>query len=477
MKKLCTVAGIFALGLVSACSDSSSSGGDGGQPPVDPPARATLQVVHASSNAPAVNITADGAVAFAAVDYKESPIPVTLAAGTTLDVGVDAILPDGSTLTVLELPGQTFEGDMIYSVFAVGNVGDVGDTALQAVAVTRSEFFVPSNIIRATALHAAAGAPEVDIYVAEAGLPIESLSPINGATPVAFGDSLGPLDLGEGTYQIRVTLAGDVEAIVFDSGPLALPGGIDPIVAAVDNTNAASDSPISILLVDRLGVSEVQDIMTEAAVRVTHAVPDVGEPVDVLVDDEIVVPDFDFTNTAGPLFLDAGSYVFQVALNGQVVINGPTVDEDGDDVPPVSTDLLDGDYLDAIAVGSVAADNLGLLTEFDDRRRVATAAKLRVIHASPSTEDVDLYIVDEATVDITNEDPFASEVPYLFNSGFLEVTPGVYNIYVTPTGTKDKAISVEGAELDADGLYTVIARDPIAPDTALGVILLDDAAP
>ncbi len=478
MKIIRVLAGLFALSLISGCFESSTAGSAAALAPApEPPARATLQVVHASSNAPAVNITAGGAVVFGDVDYKESPIPITLDAGTTVDVGVDAILPDTTTLTVLDLPGQTFDGDTIYTVFAVGNVGDVGDTALQAVAVTRSAFFVPSDTIRATALHAAAGAPDVDIYVSAPGLALDTIMPINGATPVAFTDSLGPLDLAEGEYQIRVTLAGDPDALAFDSGPLNLAGGIDPIIAAVDNTNAGSESPISILLVDRLGVTEVQDILTTAELRVVHAVPDVGAPVDVLVDGVIAVPDFDFTDVAGPVPLDAGSYVFQVALDGLVVINGPTVDDDGDPVPPASTSLADGGYYDAIAVGSVTADNLGLLATADDRRRVATAGKLRVIHASPSTDLVDLYIVDAAVTDITAVDPFAGDIPYLFNSGYLEVTPGSYNIYVTPADTKDKAISAEGVDLDAAGIYTVIARDPIAPGVDLGLIPLDDAAP
>ena len=469
MKILRTVIGLLSLSVLWACSDSSSGSAPISPPPPDPDPVATVQVVHASSNAPAVNVTAGGAILYGDVDYKESQAPKTLPDGTTADITVDAILPDDTTLTVIDLPGQTFEGDTIYTIFAVGNVGDVGATALQTVALTRSVFFVPSDTVRASAVHAAAGAPPVDIYVSEAGLALETIAPINGATPVAFTDSLGPLELTEGVYQIRVTLAGDTDGLVFDSGPITLDGGIDPIIAAVDNTNAGSESPISILLVSRVGVSEVQDILTTAELRATHAVPDVGAPVDVLVDGEIAVPDFDFTDVAGPLPLAAGSYVFQVALNGQVVING--------DVPPESSTLAEGGYYDAIAVGSLTLDNLGLLAVADDRRRVATAGKLRVIHGSPSTDLVDLYIVDSAIVDITAEDPFASDVPYLFNSGYLEVTPGTYNIYITPAGTKDIAIAAEGINLGASGIYTAIARDPIAPATELGLILLDDLAP
>jgi hypothetical protein len=478
MKILRTFGVIATLGLFSACSDSGSSGGGGTDTsPPPPPATATVQVVHASSNAPAVNVTADGSALFSGVDYKATEVPRTLSAGTTADIGIDAIMPDGTTMNVIDLPAQTFDGDIIYSIFAVGNVGDVGDTALQAVTVERSVFFVPSDTIRASAVHAAAGTSDVDIYVAEPGLDITTLTPINDMTPVAFADTLGPIDLPEGEYQIRVTDAGDTDSIIFDSGPITLDGGVDPIIAAIDNTNAGSDAPISVLLVNRLGVMEVHDILTTAELRVTHAVPDVGEPVDILIDDEIVVPDLDFTEVAGPLAQDAGSYVIQGALNGQVVINGPTVDEDGDDVPPASTTLDNGGYYDAIAVGSVTEDNLGLLTAADNRRRVATAGKLRVIHASPSTDLVDLYVVDSATTDITAEDPLASDIPYLFNSDYMEFAPGTYNIYVTPAGMKDKAISLEGVGLDADGIYTAIARDPVAPGIELGLILLDDAAP
>jgi hypothetical protein len=479
MKLQRILAAIFTLSLISACSSSSNSGSTASPTnPIEPASVAKVQVVHASSNAPAVNITAGGAIVFGNLDYKEPRAPITLDEGTTADLTVDAILPDGTTATVLDLPGQTFEGDTIYTVFAVGNVGDAGATALQTVAVTRSAFFVPSDTIRATVIHAAAGAPDVDIYVSSGPTDdIDTLTPINDTTPVAFTDSLGPLDLTEGDYRIRVTPAGQKAPIVFDSGSLTLTGGIDPIIAAVDNTNAGSESPISVLLIDRIGLTEVQDQTTGADLRVTHAVPDVGEPVDVLVDDAVTVPDFDFTDSAGPLTLDAGSYVFQVALNGQVVINPPTVDGDGAEVPPASTTLTAGGYFDAIAVGSVTLDNLGLLAEADDRRRVATAGKLRVIHGSPNTDLVDLYIVDSTITDITAEDAFATDIPYLFNSGYLEVAPGTYNIYITPAGTKDKAISAEGIGLDAGGIYTAIARDPIAPDTALGLILLDDFAP
>jgi len=481
MKHVSSIAALFALVFVSACSDSNRvSTPPQPEQPIEPPSTATIQVVHGSSNAPEVNVTAGGDVVYAAVDYKESPLPISVDAGTTLDIGVDAILPGGDTVTVLELPNQLFEGDLIYTVFAAGNVGDEGDTALQLIPVTRSKNFVPSDTVRVTALHAAAGAPEVDIYVTDPGTDLTTVDPINAEGPVAFGDDpLGPLPIPAGEYRIRITVAGSKTAVAFDSGTVTLEGGTDPIVAAVDNTNAGAaiiegteiPVPVSALVVSRLGVAEILDARTTAEIRVTHAVPDVGAPVEVLVDGDEVLSGFEFTGVEGPLPLPGGSYVFQVAVGGLVVINPPTEDDDGNPVDPVSTTLTDGVYFDAIAVGSVATENLGLFTAADDRRRLATAAKLRVIHAAPSVADVDLYIVDSTITDISAVDPFNEEpIPYLFNSGYLEVAPGAYNIYVTPTGTKDKAISIEGVGLDAAGIYTAIA----AIDAEGGVIGLDD---
>ena len=118
MKQVSSIAALFALVFVSACSDSGGGAPPPPEPPVEPPSTATVQVVHASSNAPEVNVTAGGDIVYAAVDYKESPLPISVSAGTTLDIGVDAILPGGDTATVLELPGQVFEGDLVYTVFA-----------------------------------------------------------------------------------------------------------------------------------------------------------------------------------------------------------------------------------------------------------------------------------------------------------------------------------------------------------------------
>ena len=467
---------LLAAALFIAACDSDDT--DVLQPP-EPTPTFNLQVIHASSNAPAVNVLVDGAETLSAVDYKTASGETTLTIGD-YDLQVDAIFPDGSTAPVIPADNPpltvTFAADINYTVIALGNVGDTGDTALQAKIVERPLTAVPAGNIRLTAVHGAAGAPPVDVYVTAPGADLTQETPLNEATPLAFNDDpLGPVEVPAGEYQVRITVAGSTTAVAFDSGPLDIAAGADIVAIAVDNTNAGPgtvpgagiDIPVSVLLVGDTGAVEALDVQTTAEVRVTHAVPDAGL-VDVYANGALVAPleDFDFTETRGPLALPADDYAFQVApANTQnFVINAAAE----------AIALEAGTFYDAFATGSLMLDNLGLLTAADDRRRLATAAKLRVIHGSPSAGLVDLYVVDAAVTDISNVEPFAEDIPFLFNSTYLELTPGSYNVYITPADSKTIAIPAEGLTLEAAGIYTAVARDPVEPSTDLGLILLDD---
>ena len=472
---LVVAATIFAAG----CSDSSRvNTPPAPDVPPAPPTTFTLQAVHASSNAPAVNINVNGGLAYGNVDYKESPTPVALEAGT-YDLAVDAILPDGSVLpNVIEAPGQAFDALNTYTVFAIGNVGDTGDTALQPKVVVRPATVVPSDTVNVYALHAAAGAPPVNIFVTEPGADISMGDGQVNIDPVPFGaDALGPLPVPAGDYQIRITVASDAtNTPVFDTGTVSLTGGTSPIVAAVDNTTAGSASPVSALVVTTTGVAEILDAGTGADVRVTHAVPDVGvpnDPTDGAVDvyanmaQVAALDSLLYTETRGPLTLPADDYAFQVAPAGTMNF---VINPDGDAIP-----LAAGSYYDAIAIGSVAGMDLDLFAGTDDRRRLATAAKVRIIHGSASAGPVDIYVGPIGTTTIDGLEPFMGleNIPLGADTGYIQVDAGQYQVLVTPTGTSTVAISA-GIDVAAAGLYTIVARDPIAPSAELGVLSLDD---
>jgi len=109
MKGFTKLGMIFAAFALAACDSDSNNNR---VPP--PPAAAffDVQVLHASPDAPAVNVLVDGAVALSDVDYKTGSGHVTLPAGLHT-VQVDGILPGGNA-AVIGPVDITFAGYDLY---------------------------------------------------------------------------------------------------------------------------------------------------------------------------------------------------------------------------------------------------------------------------------------------------------------------------------------------------------------------------
>ena len=102
-----------------------------------------------------------------------------------------------------------------------------------------------------------------------------------------------------------------------------------------------------------------------------------------------------------------------------------------------------------------------------DARSVLTEAKVRLTHASPSTPDVDIYLLPEMG-DINTSDPAFTNVPFGADTGVLSIGAGTYDIYVTAAGSKTPAISATGVALSGGEVWDVIARDPAPMSAEVG---------
>ncbi len=450
MKSLRLGALLVSMFVVAACDSDNS-------PLVTVPQTANIQVLHASPDAPAVNILVDGGAIASDVDYKVGTGQLEVDAGT-YSVEVEGILADGSTATVIGPVDLTFDADTTYSIAAVGPVA-----AIEPVVVSQPRTAVSAGAARLFVLHGAAAAPQVDVFVTTPGADLTATAPTG---TFAFKETIGPAEVAAGDYQIRVTLAGDPTTVVYDSGTVPLADGDDLFVAAVPNTTASA-SPISLVVQNGSAAVEIADAATPASLRVFHTSPD-APAVDVVVNDNFaspLVPGLAFPDFAGYVNVPADDYNVKVTAAG----NPGAIVIDAD------LTLEAGQAYDVLAVDNLAAIEALVLN--DDPRPVATESKVRIVHASPTAQDVDIYVVAPGT-DINTVDPTFAAIPFKASTGYVSLLPGSYDVAVTPTGTKTAAIGPANFTFNDGDVLTVVARDNAGGGIPLNVIVaVDTIAP
>ncbi|MBW0148930.1 DUF4397 domain-containing protein [Marinobacter arenosus] len=437
----------------------------------DDPTNTSVRVVHASSDAPAVNVRLNDDTVVAGADFKQAAV-LTPRAGNA-SIAVDGVLPGGDTATVIEADAA-LRFDTSYDVIAVGKVGDqtIEPLILEDDGNRESADSVRLRVAHLSPDAQAAAAGPVDVYVTAAGADL----PAEATFTFAFKESVGPLEVPAGDYQIRVTPSG-ADTVVYDSGTVPLPAGADLLIGAVDNTGANGDAgPISLIVLNGGDVSEIYSQDQNAGVRVVHASSNAPN-VDVFVDGQATaLADIPFGSVAPEAVLDgyaalpAGERRIQVAAAGTGLDGGLVVIDE-------SPTLVNGQGYTALAVGQL--ENIEALVVEDQVRSIATQASLRLIHASTAAGNVDIYLVPGTQDGIGNSAPALSDVPFKAVTDYLAVAEGTYNVYIAPTGTGTAAITAEGVELSAGEVYTAVARDADPTNgepalTELGLILFDD---
>ena len=448
MNRISSLLVAFAALALSACDSDS----DPVSPStIDTPSSVNVQILHASADAPAVDIIANGSTLLSGVDYKQSSGWTSLIEGS-YEIEVQGILPGGNA-TVIGPVTLDFDAGTRYTVAAVNSVA-----AIEPVVLTQPEEAVSAGAARLFVLHGSAAAPSVDVFVTAPGADLSAEAPTG---TFAFKETLGPVEVPAGDYQIRVTLEGDASTVVYDSGTVPLPDGADLVVAAVPNTSGGP-AAINLLALDSSGAAELFDVNTPAGLRVGHLSPD-APIVDVYANAGELLADVPFPAVTGILEVPPATYTVEVSPAGQypgTVVIGPA------DIP-----LGAGTTTDVLAVNFLASIEPLVLS--DDRRVVATNAKVRIIHASPTAQDVDIYVAAPGT-DINTVDPTLTAVAFKANTGYIALAGGDYEVTVTPTGTKTAAIGPATISVEDGGVYTAIARDPLPGQAEFGLIVLSD---
>jgi hypothetical protein len=188
---------------------------------------AMIRVVHASPDAPAVDIWLDGQPAIRGLAFGQYTGHTAVPAGNRrVQVTPAGGQPESAVIDAnLELSAR-----QAYTVMATGRVAEIKPLVLQ------DERTSPSDS-RTRFVHASPGAPAVDIAVAGGPIVISN---------VAFGADSGYLDVPAGDVPLEVRVAGTEQVVltvpatftqgyVYTLAALGLAGGEPPLQAAAMN--------------------------------------------------------------------------------------------------------------------------------------------------------------------------------------------------------------------------------------------------
>ena len=451
---------------------------------------AALRVIHASPDAPPVNVSVGNATPVTSLDYAQSSGFASVAAGSG-DITVEAIIPAGNA-NVISVFDFNLMKDGRYTVIAVNETATI-----EAYVADESAASPAAGEVAISVVHASPAAGPVDVYVTAPGTDV---SDINLRPNFTFDYKDPAVDAGAlpaGKYDITVTAAGTKDVAYNISGvDLAPFAGSKLLLVAVSTTTDTSinASPIKLLVATDDAHVVLLDEDTEVGARVVHASPDADAaakgPVEVFTDvnsplgQQELIPAFRYTDIV-PGFdsyvgIPAGEYVFDVSVDGA----GPGTLYTSPASPTLT--LSAGSEYTVIAAGLVGADPaFGLLATEDNNRSIITQASVKVVHAAPGAGTVNVYVTPAGQ--FTKEDvenglagkPLLENFEFGAITDYVAVPPDNYDIRVVPLSLGIAAINVEGASLPAGVVATVIARQPndadALPDvlpTDFGVIVL-----
>ena len=421
-----------------------------------------LQAVHASPDAPAVDITAAGGdvVLFDGVEYGQSGA-VEVDAGTyTVQIRGDTDSNDGDVVAEYEV---TLEGGTVYTAFAAGYLttdDEPANTPFNLLVTTPSGRGAapepePADG-RVRVAHMSPNAPNVDVYL-DGDAVLED---------VAFGAVSNYLSVPAGDHDVTITAAGDPDTEVF-SGAVPVAAETDYTITASGEIGEDADQPFEPLIVEDDNSSLDDDT---ARLQAFHVSPDAPAVDITAASGDVVLFDGVEYGQAGVVEVDAGTYT--------VEIRGDTESNDGDVVASYELTLESGTVYSAFAAGYLTPDDepgdqpFNLLVSTADGRGPApepepTNGRIRVAHMSPNAPNVDVYL---------NEDVVLQDVPFGAVSGYLTVPATDHDVEITAAGDPDTSEFSGTVTVADDTDYTIAATGEIGEqaDQPFEPLVLED---
>jgi len=305
----------------------------------DPGEDARIRLVHASPDAPNVDVTVDGEPLFEDVAFGAAGAVEVPADDYELEIRPATEENDGDVVATFDVSPEV---GTVYSAFAVGYLDPDAAPAHEPfdleLVVDASYDVEAEGEADLRVAHLSPDAPNVDVYV-DGDAVLED---------VPFRAVSEYLELPAGTYDIEITAAGDPDTVVFDEAVELSEGAV---TAAALGELSEENQPFGVELYE----DDLSDPGEDARIRLVHASPDAPN-VDVTVDGEPLFEDVPF-GAAGAVEVPADDYELEV--------RPATEYGDGDVVATFDVSPSAGTVYSAFAVGYLDPDTAPAHEPFD----------------------------------------------------------------------------------------------------------------
>ncbi|MBI5545986.1 MAG: DUF4397 domain-containing protein [Deltaproteobacteria bacterium] len=459
--RLWIVMAFLGLGMAAGgCGDDADELEEG---------KASLRVVNASPDAPAVDVYTAGnsSPLFTDLSYGQTSDYRNLDAGTyTLEIrpaGAEASTPPLFTTTAVPLPDLSRT-----TAIAAGLVNSTSADESFRVLTFEEGFAVPADgNARVRIVHAAPRTPAVGVDVNNDGsAEIAALERFTASPPEGIdlpADS--PLQLG--------IISGAQPLASFTTPDLPEDGEVFLIAAGLPDQPPRLDTSFSLLATNTSRTEDLPRIEQNPTLYTLNGSPD-APAVDVFVGDLELADDLSFAELSKPIQVPPGSYTIEVFAHEQ----GATRPA-GTPLASQSTGDLDaGEQYLAIAAGFLAPGRDPVLRidlyreEFD--LSTPEQARLRVVHAAPGTPAVDVGPIESGAV---------APLPDAEDVSFAEATPasgatlnpGPIAIGAADTGTVTPVATfpIVPEQGDRDFAVVVGSQTPASGEQPLQLVVVD----
>jgi hypothetical protein len=400
---------------------------------------ATLRVVHASPGAPNLDVLVDGQAIVQDLVFGAATEYFPLAEGdhqvqiVPTGQGADAALVD------TDLNVDSGDAYVFVAMNRLNEIeGKVFDVNLDSVDAGKA---------RVRVIHASPDAGEIDVAVTGGD---ELFGGVN------FTDATDYNDLDAGSYNLDVKGDGDRVLLTAQNLEIADGNAYDLLLIGQVADNSLALLPlatiVSIPCAEVLGLEGGTD---DACIRIVHAAPSTPE-VDIYLNDSPVVTGLAFGTSTEFVAVPSGDdRKIQVTAAGGTPGDGDLLDTD--------TDFDSRAAYEVIVTGN--PDDLEATTaELDLSPLPDGQARIRVIHASPDAEEVDVAVADGPTL--------YEDVDFRDVTDFSTIDAGAYNLQLM----KDDTIALAGdVTFDAGMVYDVVVIGR-ADDNTLSLLVLSATA-